>query len=136
MEGRGRVLGSPLSNINGTTATATTTTTTTATATATATAATTTVVCMYVCMYVCLCNYGRQCNYGGGELCNYVCTSLKNAPCAGPYLGLGKRGSCPGDPTTRGLHICLVIFYFILFFRVGWASTAPLLKAAQGSPHV
>ena len=47
---------------------------------------------------------------------------------------------CPGVYTTRGLHICLVTFliniYIYLYSRVGWASTAPLLKAVQGPPHM
>ena len=54
---------------------------------------------------------------------------------SGPDLGLGKLGSCPGASTTRGLHICCFCCCF-LYSSVGWASTAPLLKAAQGPPHV
>ena len=41
-----------------------------------------------------------------------------------------------GPPQPGGLHICLVTFYLFWYSRVGWASTAPLLKAAQGTPHV
>ena len=70
--------------------------------------------------------------------------------CPGPDLGLGQ--------TTRGpphvlspVFVLFVVFcccFLFLFFeggggggvvwysRVGWASTAPLLKAAQGPPHV
>ena len=65
---------------------------------------------------------------------------------SGPELGLGKLGSCPGASTTRGppqpggLHnqgsstyvLSPLIFWYS---RVGWVSTAPLLKAAQGPPQ-
>ena len=52
---------------------------------------------------------------------------------------MGLHGSttegCPGGPPQPGgLHTCLVIFY-VLVSRVGWASTAPLLKANQGPPQ-
>ena len=53
----------------------------------------------------------------------------------GPHLGLGKLGSCPGASTTRGWGVgsTYVLSPFIVWYsRVGWASTAPLLKAAQG----
>ena len=62
---------------------------------------------------------------------------------AGPDLGLGKLGSCPGFRTgqlSRGLNnqgprhmSCHLLF--LGYSRVGWASTAPLLKAVQGSPQ-
>ena len=49
---------------------------------------------------------------------------------AWPDLGLGKLSFCPGASTY-------VLSHFIVWYsRVGWASTVPLLKAAQGPPHV
>ena len=56
----------------------------------------------------------------------------------GPDLGLGKLGSCPGAATTRGVSIYVLSPFIYLFFgysRIGWASTVPLLKAAQGPPQ-
>ena len=43
----------------------------------------------------------------------------------GPDLGLGKMGNCPGTSTTS--TYVLSPFYYS---RVGWASTASLLKVA------
>ena len=60
----------------------------------------------------------------------------------GPDFGLGKLGSCPGASATRGPP------YFFFYSWVEWtptapllraaigASTAPLLRDAQGPPHV
>ena len=48
----------------------------------------------------------------------------------GPDLGLGKLDNCPG-----ALHMSRHLL-FVWYSRVGWASTAPLLKASQRPPHV
>ena len=69
----------------------------------------------------------------------------------GPDLGLDKLGSCVGPPQPGGLHnqggsttrgptqpgaSTYVLSPFTFWYsRVGWASTAPLLKAAQGPPQ-
>ena len=49
----------------------------------------------------------------------------------GPDVGLDKLASCPGSPHRGPPHV-LSPWYS----RLEWASTAPLLKATHGPPHV
>ena len=49
-----------------------------------------------------------------------------------PDLGLGK----PRGLYNQGAFTYVLSPFIFGYFRVGWASTAPLLKAAQGPPHV
>ena len=54
------------------------------------------------------------------------------------FVGILGKGGSPQlhyVRLPRGLHIYLVAFY-CWYSREGWASTAPLLKAAHGTPYV
>ena len=58
--------------------------------------------------------------------------------CARACVRVCRAGFRTGEAgqLTRVLHMSRHLFLFCWYSRVGWVSTAPLLKAAQGPPRL